>query len=332
MPREKLILRRVLCRALFSLVLVSVSNPVLSAGFRFLAENEQDGTRLTGAIWHPCEKPEQELVLGPLVIQAALDCDIKATSLPLIVISHGSGASALSHHSTARALADAGFVVAALNHRGDNFRDLSQQGSVGVFESRAQDVSRLVDFLLHRWSDRSRLDSTKVGLFGFSRGGSTGLLLAGARPDYVNGFTFCEHNPTLPICDEDHRKRVSPRAVQDPRIRALAIADPVGVFTQDGLSYVRIPIHFWASEHGGDGIVPVTTQDIGRWLPNTQSVNVVEGAGHYGFLPTCSQAFEADNPMACRDKPGFSRAHFQSRFEAALVAFYRSAFQSTARN
>ena len=44
---------------------------------------------------------------------------------PLIVMSHGTGGMALNSYDTAVALAEAGFVVAAVTHTGDNYRDQS---------------------------------------------------------------------------------------------------------------------------------------------------------------------------------------------------------------
>jgi len=46
-------------------------------------------------------------------------------NLPLIVISHGHGGSFLGRHDLAEVLADSGFVVAAINHPGDTFSDMS---------------------------------------------------------------------------------------------------------------------------------------------------------------------------------------------------------------
>ena len=45
---------------------------------------------------------------------------LRIDKLPLIVISHGQDGWFGGHHDTAEALADAGFVVAAINHPGDN--------------------------------------------------------------------------------------------------------------------------------------------------------------------------------------------------------------------
>jgi len=55
-----------------------------------------------------------------------LPTEAAAEPRPLIVISHGNGGDFRSHHDTAAALAKAGFVVAALTHTGDNWRDQSR--------------------------------------------------------------------------------------------------------------------------------------------------------------------------------------------------------------
>ncbi|OYW91431.1 MAG: hypothetical protein B7Z13_12540 [Caulobacterales bacterium 32-67-6] len=55
---------------------------------------------------------------------------------PLIVISHGNGGDFRSHEATARALAQAGFTVAALTHTGDNWRDQSQAADVAQRDCR----------------------------------------------------------------------------------------------------------------------------------------------------------------------------------------------------
>ena len=76
-------------------------------------------------VWTPCAEPAQEIKIGPYVLAGRRDCPIVGDKLPLVVISHGHGGSFLGHHDLAEALADAGFVVAAINHPGDTFSDMS---------------------------------------------------------------------------------------------------------------------------------------------------------------------------------------------------------------
>ena len=52
------------------------------------------------------------------------------------------------HHDTDEVLADAGFIVAAINHPGDTASDLSRSGDLSVFVERPTDIKRLIDFLI----------------------------------------------------------------------------------------------------------------------------------------------------------------------------------------
>jgi dienelactone hydrolase len=79
------------------------------------------------------------------------------------------------------ALADAGFVVAAINHPGDNGNDSSRRNALSVWASRPANMVRLLDFMLNDWTGRAAIDPAKIGFFGFSLGGYTGLVLAGAN-------------------------------------------------------------------------------------------------------------------------------------------------------
>ena len=54
---------------------------------------------------------------------------------------------------------------------------------------------------------------------------------------------------------------------------------------------------------------------------------MVEGAGHFAFLPPRKPEFEAALPkvwaMVCADAPGFDRAASHRDFNGAIVAFFR---------
>jgi predicted dienelactone hydrolase len=69
-------------------------------------------------------------------------------------------------------------------HPGDNGNDSSKRDSLSVAASRPADMVCLLDFLLNDWKDRAAIDRVRVGLFGFSMGGYTGLVLAGGNPDF----------------------------------------------------------------------------------------------------------------------------------------------------
>jgi predicted dienelactone hydrolase len=102
-----------------------------AAGFRFIeVPADADGPSLTGAMWYPCADPPGEIHLGPLTLPGVRDCPISGDKLPLVVVSHGDGGQWWGQHDTAETLADAGFVVAAINHPGDSFGDMSRSGDL----------------------------------------------------------------------------------------------------------------------------------------------------------------------------------------------------------
>jgi predicted dienelactone hydrolase len=107
------------------------------------------------------------------VIEAGVWLPDQATGVeprPLVVISHGNGGGYQGHHDTADALAEAGFVVAALTHPGDNWRDDSRQTRL---TDRPGHVSLLIDHMTQEWPGPLKVDATRIGAFGFSAGGFT---------------------------------------------------------------------------------------------------------------------------------------------------------------
>jgi predicted dienelactone hydrolase len=296
-----------------------------AAGFAFIdVPADRDGPALHGAVWTPCAEPARPIALGSMALAGVRDCPIAGTRLPLVVVSHGTGGSFLGHHDTAEALADAGFVVAAISHPGDNFQDLSRQQHLSAFATRPVDLRRLVDFMLSTWSGRASVDASRVGVFGFSRGGYTGLVAVGAVPDFALRQDLCAAGSTFPMCVEFRRGDVPPPPVRDVRIRAAVIVDPLSVFDARGLRSVKVPVQLWSSEFGGDGVTPASVAAVRRDLPLAPDWHVASGAGHFAFLAPCPPAMADELPDLCRDKPGFDRATFHARFDAEVVAFLKA--------
>ncbi|WP_438381857.1 prolyl oligopeptidase family serine peptidase [Asaia sp. BMEF1] len=115
----------------------------------------------------------------------------------MIVFSHGTGGSWSGHLDTAAALASEGYVVVAMTEPGDNWRD---QSRVTDLVGRTRALSATLDYMLSRWLGRTRLDSTRIGAFGFSAGGLTVLLALGAKPDFARIASWCQTQPHSFTC------------------------------------------------------------------------------------------------------------------------------------
>jgi len=132
-------------------------------------------------LWTPCAAPSKDIAIEPpLVVRGVKNCPIAGQDLPLIVLSHGGGSAPIVHHDTAEMLADAGFAVVAVHHPNDFAGGLDKVWLV----ERPTDVKRLLDFTLRASPVAGKVDLRRIGFFGFSRGGYTGLMLAGAVPRY----------------------------------------------------------------------------------------------------------------------------------------------------
>jgi predicted dienelactone hydrolase len=299
----------------------------LAAGIQPLNVSLDDSSpALSGAVWYPCAEAPTAIKLGPFQISATKDCPITGTKMPLIVISHGRTGSFLGHRDTAQVLADAGFVVAAISHPGDNAQDSSHTDDLSAFVERPADIKRLLDYLLGSWSNAAAIDPDRIGLFGFSRGGYTGLVVVGANPRFRRDVGMCV-GQTSTICEDVRQGKLEP-LVHDRRVKALVIADPLSTFfTEASFDEVRVPIQLWRSEHGGDGVTPESVAAVARELPVKADVRIVPNSQHFSFLPPCTDDFARNAHDLCTDPPGFDREAFHKQFNAQVLEFFRQALR-----
>jgi predicted dienelactone hydrolase len=310
----------------YVIILCCLASPAQSAGIQLLTSRSD----LAGAIWYPCATPPQPVPLGSLAVdwteelQGVKDCPVTGTKLPLVVVSHGRGGWFGNSHDVEGALADAGFIVAAINHPGDSFGDQSKRDSLSVLASRPTDMIRLLDFILNDWKDRAAIDPAKIGFFGFSAGGYTGLVLAGGNPDFRKIEPYCKESNTSQGCQQFRSGDIPPSPPHDPRIRAAVLADTAlnYMFTQEDLVGIQIPLQVWRSELGGGGVDPKNSALTASSLPGKPEIHVVP-AGHFAFLPPCAPELAANLPRFCTDRPGFDRAAFHRDFDAEIVRFLR---------
>jgi predicted dienelactone hydrolase len=102
------------------LLLCVAATAEASVGFHTLAIPSGAAEPLRVSIWYPSDATPAETRVGLFTQTVAANAPPAGPSLPLVLISHGTGGSRESHADTAFALAEAGFVVAAVEHPGDN--------------------------------------------------------------------------------------------------------------------------------------------------------------------------------------------------------------------
>jgi len=311
-----------LCRFLSAIGFCLTATLAQAAGMRPVdIPADANGPAIRGAIWYPCTEPAGEVRLD---IFTWKDCPLLGDRLSLIVVSHGKGGNFAGHHDTDEMLADAGYIVAAISHPGDSSYDRSRSDDLSAFIERPQDIKRLIDFMLGASPFSAAIDRERVGFFGFSRGGYTGLVLTGANPDWDKAAALCQHSASN-LCVQIIKKEYPAEPLtHDARIKAAVIADPLAVvFAADSLAPVKVPVQLWASERGGDGVLPHEVAAVDANLAAKHEYRVVSNSGHFAFLPPCPAELAKAAPEACTDAPGFDRAAFHREFNAAVTEFFQ---------
>jgi predicted dienelactone hydrolase len=318
--------------AVLRAAILSMCALVASAGAAFAAVGFQTtsipvagGTPIPVAIWYPTTETPGDHAVGLFRQSVAEDGAVAGRGLPLIVISHGNGGSKEGHYDSALALAEAGFVVAALEHTGDNYHDQTRATDVA---NRPRELHRLIDFMLADWRDHADLDPARVGAFGFSSGGFTVLATAGGEPDLSLVAPHCKAHPAFFACTllaaHPHTISAADVIAHDRRIKALVVAAPALGFTfASGLSSVNQPVMLWRAENDHILPSPFYAEPVRDNLPSPPDYRVARGADHFDFLAPCTPALAKIAPFICQSATGFDRAAFHQTFNAAVVAFFK---------
>jgi len=277
----------------FLLGLVAV--PVFAADVGFEEVKIPNGAEppLTVGIWYPTNAPATPHALGNFTQTVAPDAPISGDRLPLVVMSHGGAGWYDGHYDTAIALAQAGFVAAALSHAGDTFND--QSGVLQLWRRPAQ-LHRLVDYMLDKWRWHGRLDAARVGAFGFSNGGFTVLVAAGGIPDLSKIGPFCETHPDQDLCETLQHAGVD----------------------------IHLPVQLWSAADDRHQPHPYYDEAVRDDLPRSPEYHVIGNAGHYDFLPPCDARLARLRPEICNSLPDFDRAAFHEQFNGDVVQFFRA--------
>lgn len=312
------------------LTLLLVCSTAGATGFERIAVPDGNAAPLEVGIWYPTDTPAKLTKLGPFEMQLALGAPIAPradhTPYPLVMISHGSGGTYLGHFDTAIALTNAGYIVAAVMHRGDNYADDSR---VTHIMDRPAHIRHVLDHLLESWQGREHIDPARIGMFGFSAGGFTTLVLIGGEPDFTTIEPYCRDHAQEFTCQlvsgqASDKVTTSSASLNEPRIRAAVVAAPALGFTfaPHGLERVSVPVELWRAE--ADTILPFPNyaEAVRASLPVPPSINVEPNAGHFDFLTPCSEALRAIAEAICTSAEGFDRQAFHDRFNASLIRFF----------
>jgi predicted dienelactone hydrolase len=265
---------------------------------------------------------------------------------PLILLSHGTGGSALMMAWLGTELAAHGYIAAAVNHPGNNALETYTVQGFTLGWERAEDLSKVLDGMLADPLFGTRIDAKRIGAAGFSFGGYTMMELAGGIGDINRLVKLCSSgwnsnglcdSPTefpdlmqkalaLIHTDPKYAEAMARSAEthRDPRIKAVfAIAPPLaGVFSMPSLAAISIPVRIVAGQ--GDPIVPPdrNARLFAAHIPGAVLTIYPGSVGHYTFLDTCTEAGKMGSPQLCVDPVGVNRKMIHADASGQAVGFF----------
>lgn len=321
------------CLSISSFAQSIQTEPPLQAGFRMMTVAAAEPIPV--ALFYPTTAPANTIAMGPYAITVAFGGTPPAKVKGLILISHGNSGSELNHHNLAQSLAQSGYLVAALQHPRDNWRDRSLASSVTYFSERPRQVSRVLDALLADPEWKDRIPSGRIGAIGHSAGGFTVLALAGAIADpqrvadhcatVTDDAGFCALRGTLfeeARAAEKRTVKASDFDVMDKRVRAVVAMAPLGqVLTPESFKRVTVPLKIYVAEHDTVLNGKYHGRAVHGQLP-AADFEEVKNAGHFAFMVELTQSIPsaAGNPNS--NPEGFDRTAFHGRLATEVTAFF----------
>jgi predicted dienelactone hydrolase len=266
-----------------------------------------------------------------------------AARLPVILLSHGFGGTARMMGWFGIALARDGYVVVAVDHPGNNGIDAMTVAGANLWWDRVDDLRAALAAVQADPVIGPHVDASRVGIAGFSAGGFTALVAAGARADPARLSAFCAATPDDGICRPQLEFQMTPAEVEKtlalPEVAAdvahagddHAIANVRAVFAMApalvqaldpaSLAAMRVPVGIILGD--ADAVAPPATNGLvaARAIPGA-TLERLPGVGHYEFLSVCTAAGLVLVPQ-CKIAGPQSDAHRQA-IAAAEALFART--------
>ena len=303
-----------------------------------LLEDTNRQRKLPTEIWYPASI-ETENNVSPRNLKTMRDSAIVRKRLPLVLLSHGFGGDRMSLEWIAAALAQKGFIVAAVSHWGNTYENLIPQRSL-EFPERPKDISFVVSKLLENPAFKNSIDKKRIGALGYSIGGYTVLALAGAAMDYdaiidfskteqgIKEFSIPEMPNTIETANSAPLRnyyKQNPTMVKDKRIKAVfAISPAIGGAFRDAkqMSRINIPVFIIGAE--GDQITPPATNSAHyhKLIKNSDFYLFKGKAGHYVFIAEGNAELAKQRPVYFADDPSVSRREIHEKTLDLAIKYF----------
>ena len=272
---------------------------------QLLIKDEENTLSYPVLVHYPTYTPSKTIKFGPFNMDVSPNGGIANGQFPLILISHGNGGSPFIYRTISTYLAKKGFIVAMIEHYGNNRNNNELERSVKNLQYRPRHISTTIDHLLADNTFGQHILEDKIGIIGHSFGGYTALAIAGGQVFAQKGKPVATQN--------------------DSRIKTLVLMAPAaGYFlAPNALSEVTIPILLLIAEH--DHITPEkwTSDVILNGVPDKSKIifRTIKNAGHFSFISPFPAAMKSPDFIPSTDPEGFDREAFHRELPVEIFEF-----------
>lgn len=307
--------------------LPAAAAPQFNAGYLEFTLAQPNGHQARGALWYPTTTAPHLLQTEESDLNVAQDAAAAPGKYPLVVISHGAFSNRRGHEDTAEALAQSGIIAAAIDHD-----DLEPNFALRLYD-RGRQLSSLIDYATSASPLAAHIDSGRIGAMGFSIGGYTVLMAAGAIPNIAAIAPHCRDASAEWSCALLAKGKLDltgpnpqPPITHDTRLRALVVIAPAMgyLFAPHGLQALHMPVQLW--QDTDDHVIPAAfgADPVRAALPQPPEYHLVPNATHGDFGAPCPSRVIDKVPDLCGKSPIFDRARFHLSLDAEILRFFHT--------
>lgn len=275
------------------------------------------------------------------------DANPVSEKFPLVLLSHGTGGNRINQMWLACELAGNGFIVAAVDHFGNTLDNRIPENFVKGWD-RPLDISFVIDELLKTPQWKSAVDSTKIGMAGFSFGGYTSIALAGGVIDYNQLKAFSqtkegENEFNLPELG-DIAQFITPEIIKlgnkkyknlkDNRITAFVAMAPAigqGFNNTDQFDNVDQPILIIGAQNDERTPVATNAKHYNNLISSSKYIELKGPIGHYIFMNEAKSGLKRNAPLIFKDDKSVDRKEIHEEVSKTIIEFFNDELSKKSR-
>ena len=270
--------------------------------FQMIVKDSVKGVEYPVLIHYPTYKISKPTAFGSYTMDVSVNASIIEGKFPLLIISHGNGGSHLLYRTISTYLAKKGFVVAMLEHYGNNRNDNILENTIENLQLRPRHIRLTIDAVLTEFMFCNSIIISKIAVIGHSMGGYAALALAGGIPRTLEGDVV--------------------ETETDSRVKAIVLMAPGAGWFKNALHKVVIPILMFTAEN--DFVTPSWNADIVlQSVPDAKQVShkIIANAGHFSFLSPFPEKMKSPTFLPSTDPAGFDRGQFHTQLPVDICKF-----------